>query len=441
MDSKSKIKNQQTCCKIASKLPSKTTEMKEKSDKPMKIVHLNDRCLTNVFVHSNLSDLLNIAMSNKRFQHIAGVAFKQKYSDKQVEIYSNVYGDICLRIDKEEIDKDKIESFLLIFGDCISSIKLRHSEGGFSEQIFHAVQSHSLKSLIRIEFHLFPKGWLNKLTKPMPTIEAVFFYKCNLGSKHLLLDTIFPSLCRMEINCEDNNIEHNQIKACFPNMKTMILDLSCRYNLTDFETILSLNPQLTTLVMSQRCRNWKLIRLIAEKLQLEEFELFVYNNLIPPEEKECFRFKELKQFHYLSWGKAFPFAFDQLEQLSFDCGEAKERLRTCEIDEMIKGNKKLVEVTLTANSIQSLNSIKTSRKLRRIPNITVIIDRLISVFEINAVIEFINERSSALKIKFEIVEKQDKYVENYIVELKKKIDKSKWKIKYNDDVIILERKI
>lgn len=416
-------------------------EMKVKADKPMNIIDLNDRCLTNIFVHSHLNDLLNIAMSNKRFQHIAGIAFKQKYSDKQVEIYSDIYGDIFLRIDKEEIDKDKIKSFMLIFGDWFSSIKLRHSEGGFSKQIFHAVQSHSLKSLIRIEFHLFPKGWLSKLTKPMPTILTVFFYKCNLGSKTLLLDNIFPNLCRMEINCEDDSIEHNQIKTCFPNMKTMILDLSYRYNLTDFETILSLNPQLTTLAMSQRCRNWKLIRLVAEKLQLEEFELFVYNNLIPPEEKECFRFKKLKQFHYLSWGKAFPFAFDQLEKLNFDCGEAKKRLRTCEIDEMIKGNKKLVEVTLTANSIENLNSIKTSRKLKRIPNITIIIDRQISVFEINAIIAFINERSSALKIKFETVEKQDKYVENYLVELKKKIDKSKWQIKYNYDVIILDRKM
>lgn len=192
-------------------LPSKKAKIvvnAEPEDETMKIIDLNYDCLEHIFEYLHLNDLINVAASNTILQNVAEGVFQREYGDQTLRIMASsrslYFGDI---FDGEDIDVTSFPRFLLIFGDLISSIELNFAEmydledeGMISlEEIhstFDSIFKHSLKSLVKIEFHEMPNGWLTKFSKLLLKVESVSFTDCvgahEAGELHSAGD-IFPN--------------------------------------------------------------------------------------------------------------------------------------------------------------------------------------------------------------------------------------------------------
>lgn len=96
----------------------KIAEKEEPKDDKMKITDLNDYCLEHIFNYLSLEDLIDVAQTNTILQNAALLLFKHKYGDKRVMKFRDI-----VRIEEETIGEDRVQCFMLIFGDMIESIE------------------------------------------------------------------------------------------------------------------------------------------------------------------------------------------------------------------------------------------------------------------------------------------------------------------------------
>lgn len=401
----------------------------QKSDareyKTIKIIYLNDDCLEYIFNYLNLHDLLSIGESNTRFQYAAGIVFKRKFG-YDVQIYLNGSGDLSCYIRCIKLDVMQCQRLIPVFGDFISSVILRYDKfsdrinKNIFEKIFDDLSKHSLESLTKIAFIDFPRGWLSKFSKPLTKVESVVLDDCDLSDKTVFLSKIFPKISHLKIWSCDNS-ECHQIKTHFPYLINLELMFIYEPKLPDFKSLLMLNPQLLTCVYdnfyASSSTHWKFVRFIAKKSKFEKFKLL---SEFPPDER--IHFRNVKHFVYSGNGNSFPFTFDRLEKLKLLC------INHMEIDEIIKQNDELDELTMCIK--RNISSF-LSKELAKIPAITFNMrwwnDWENLKEDVDAVIEFINEKTLGLSIKMKYYRRfEQKYLEEGI-------DKSKWRMNFVKD--------
>lgn len=389
------------------------------ADEIIKVTDVNDYCLEHIFDYLSLNDLLNVGQSNTTFQYAAGIVFKRKYGDDVEIVLSEDYGFECY-VESLQIDIMRFKYFISVFGNFISSISLTYDgcpdlkNKKIFEQIYKRISS--LESLTEISFSGFPKGCLKKFSKPLPNVKSISLNECDLSNKTVLLSKIFPKLHHLDINCRQFT-KHNQIIAHFPELKNLELSQVREANLKEFQSLLSLNPQLSSCLYNNNKNNdWKFVQFIAEKSQLEKFKLV---SSFPPEER--IHFKNMKHFSYSGVKYSFPFTFDQLEKLEL----CVDNMR---MDNIIKQNEKLIELTLCIHKWNNSVGGFLSKELAEISTIRFDVP-LASYWEdrkdeIDALAQFINKKSSAFNIGiggYRISEQ--KYLEGLI-------DNSKWRLNF-----------
>lgn len=386
------------------------------------------KCLDIIFDSLYLTEFLNVAVSNTIIQQASALSFKQKYGDKVLRIGSSKDG-MEFSIDGVQLKAKDVHNLLLMFGDLISSIELQCSvfksqvQRKIFEKIFDAILKHSLKGLNKITFINFPEGWLNKFSRPLQNVKSVTFDRCYLDDKDMMLCNIFPRLCHLKVNCRQQ-AEHNQIIAHFPHLKT--LELMMRDNQSiEFMTLLDLNQPLQAFELKSN-NNWKLVHFVGERSMLESFDLHCFL----PAKRKRYHFKQLKHFRYFgSYMNKFPFTFDHLESLTLDL-----ELNINQIDEIIKQNEKLSDVTLC--NIKNVRDINTSNELGKISRITFKVDRLER--EIDDMVKFLDDddRCFAREIHFEGAS------QSFGSDLQKKSNRPrKWCFESNKVELILELNI
>lgn len=366
----------------------------------MKITDLN--VLEYIFGYSDSEDLVNVALSDTKLQNAADIVFKRKYSKNY--IYLSGYESesklsCCIGAEETNIE---FSNLMLVFGEFILKIALGiHSEDQkirkLCDDVFDAI-SKQAKNLVEIEFCNFSKGWIRKFSQPLPKIKCVTLRNCDLSDTTCLLSAIFPKLCRLEIDTRREG--NNQIITHFPYLKSLELNIESR-RASEYESLLKLNPQLKALKLSMDHYNvWKLVRFIADGSQIESFRLYT----LASTEDIHFHFKKLKKFGY-TYGDEFIFTFDQVESLELGL-DALYGLSINQVDEIIKRNKKLVEIGLSIKYENDFDSIYDSKELKRlskikIRSIDICSDVKLDFVRINEpVVEFLNRECSATIVKF-----------------------------------------
>lgn len=120
----------------------------------------------------------------------------------------------------------------------------------------------------------------------------------------------------------------------FPYLKKLELLFMNGVKLTEFDSFLDLNPQLSSCVHINYY-DWKFDDIIAKKTNFKKFELISHSQSY----NQNVHFRHLKHFAYCGDKNSFPFTFDKLEKLKL-CSS------NIQIDNIIKQNPKLMEITL-----------------------------------------------------------------------------------------------
>lgn len=317
-------------------------------------------------------------------------------------------------------DTVKSQQFLMDSNDLITKIELRYPFDCDDEkvkkfgQIIDLILKCSLKSLAEIRFIDFPEGLLKRFSNPLPKIKSVHISNCYLGDNTVLLSEIFPNISDLDLETEFPTESIIQLNSNFPLLTTMKLDIG-EGALSEFESFLNFNPQITTLELCSLAYNWESVRLIGQKLQLDKFDLHINRENQP---NERFHFKKLKCLTFVSGSyDCFPFSFEQLEHLKLK--DVKKTFSADKIEEIIKQNEKLVKVTLI-----DIEDLILSGELVRISKLSLTFGLFFKLPKriMLDIIEFLNEKSSAFKVKLKGVQEDER---NFLVN---KVDKRKWNV-------------
>lgn len=211
METISKIKKRRETMDEIQELAAKKAKIVENPElekETMKITQLNDDCLKHIFAYLRLQDLLNISLSNTRFQHAADLACKQKHRNEQITM--DFSRNLIIQIGEDNINREEFEIFVLIFGDLISSIN------------FHAYPSY----LKNVNTSHMPNMKSLELTMINPNYEnhtnyTKIFLNHNLQIKTLKLD--YYIYCYdwklIESIAKESQIENLDIRANFEKHK------------------------------------------------------------------------------------------------------------------------------------------------------------------------------------------------------------------------------
>lgn len=421
----------------------------------MKITDLNDCCLKHIFKYLKQRDLLFIGISNKRFQTIAGIVFQREHDELNIVVSAEKLELELDLITKLRITQTELHKLLLAFGNSISSIKINESDSlNLSRrernkqqelflQTFDEISMHSFKNLVRFTALHMPKDCFRNFTKPLPNVECVDFFNCQLSDDPRLLCYIFPKLNELIIRNYSKDIDIHQITTHFPYLRTLKLQTRGQLgNSSKIELLLNLNPQLTKLALwdlSCWYIDWKLIECIAN-MHLEEFDLKngpitlpTFISKLHPKLHWQLHFKTIKRFEYGESKGFFPFTFDQLEKL-----EIVHLHSSNQLDEIIEQNEKLNEISLHINK-KNWNSIIMSTELLKVPKIE--FNMLLNLGEVKTddIVKFLNGKSSPTNITFIFCEHNiGAFLEGMNLEfdgensfekyLRNKIDRSKWNV-------------
>lgn len=199
------------------------------------------------------------------------------------------------------------------------------------------------------------------------------------------------------------------------------------FNYPQLKLFLNLNPQLSSFVYQTGLDKWRKY-IIPKHLQIKNIDF----HLSRP--NKHIHFRNLKHFSYdlgsnlfstAPRSDCFPFTFDKLEKLNLSC------IDHVRIDEIIKRNKNLVELSLVLYRMDI--SIYLSGDLAKLRTITfdvrdydIIMERWNWKEDIDAMIGIINEPNFVTNIKFKVFsDHRGDVVAEY---LDKKINKNKWKL-------------
>lgn len=224
-----------------------------------------------------------VEATNSNDQCFDGIEFKQKFGEKfEISLTKGV--GLSIQIGESNLDAKQCQRLIRVFGDSISSIKLSYSDccnkksKKMFQKLIDEVSKHSLESLAKIEFVRFPSNWLNKFSKPFPSVQSVTLKECDLSDKTRLLYQIFPNINHLSVWCSLNS-EHNAIITHFPFLKKLELLNGHGQDgkSTEFESLVNFDFKLTSWLYGSfnddSNNDWKFLQFIEETTQRQRLEL------------------------------------------------------------------------------------------------------------------------------------------------------------------------
>lgn len=182
------------------------------------------------------------AMAQKVFRdHYEKSQFEISQKDQQYQKFNNyvILGDFNFTL-----------SVLQSFGHLIQNLRTNydHFSALQSAEINNYINQYCAESLEHIEFTNCHGDELAQLQGPFPKVESVQFQFGYLKTAAIPFDAIFPAVRRMETGSmlfsDLNCFKHN-----FPHLKHFYFGVFLVQRLSDIETIMELNPQLTSISM------------------------------------------------------------------------------------------------------------------------------------------------------------------------------------------------
>ncbi|XP_055326352.1 uncharacterized protein LOC129580197, partial [Sitodiplosis mosellana] len=142
-----------------------------------KLTDVNVDCLEHIFSHFSLTDLLNVASSNKQLKPAADLVFASRYGKQSIEINLEFK---LVRI--FEWNQQILWSFcfklLRCFGHSITKLKIIYGSSQnatLDVKIDRYVSKYCAKSLVEIELKHCASRTLNDLKKPFSSVESLYF--------------------------------------------------------------------------------------------------------------------------------------------------------------------------------------------------------------------------------------------------------------------------
>lgn len=175
-----------------------------------KITHLPNEILENIFKFLDIESLFNIASCNGWLRPAARTIFVRKYNNNKISLEDRPLSLITnTQSDTLVISNFKLcLQFLRCFGCLITNLEIMYSDlypfAWHNEILNEYIQeycSHNLTEISLIgHWHSI---W--RLSKPFQNVRSVRFERCNLLGQLSRLIEWFPSICRLELLCNQIN--------------------------------------------------------------------------------------------------------------------------------------------------------------------------------------------------------------------------------------------
>ena len=233
---------------------------------PLKIIDLNDDCLTKIFGYLNLRSLLNVANANEWLRPAAADVYKRKFGTKTVQLSihdnrpktrSSVHNDCPVQCAVPKEYKHSIEmnssllcfQYIRCFGSSISDLTIDYNESKpkLIEHLHHYINEYCAESLIEIGFRSKPNHSIEQFVKPFVNIENVNVDGGNFGKQLLSFIKWFPRMRYLEFR--NVQVNHHFSAIHFQHLEHLTIDDCNQIGLTfyDAKNLLQSNQQLKSI--------------------------------------------------------------------------------------------------------------------------------------------------------------------------------------------------
>ncbi|XP_031623705.1 uncharacterized protein LOC116341017 [Contarinia nasturtii] len=301
------------------------------SPSKMEFDDLNNDCFEAILDRMDVNELLQMADTCTRMNHLAKSLFARKYTNKLVKLYVNDKTAVNNR--KESTSEKMIVTSVVMllkllrnFGAMVSKLHINFDHK-IIPMLERYITTYCGDALKEIRLFCCKKNAFDTIEKPFNGVEIVYFCCSVFGGTISQFNIWFPKLRHL-------NLHRNVLKSYeeHPFMHDEVLDVF----VTNSETAMITNPKHQTLSFGYACSPEILKAVNTQLPELERLEIHVNADregvmgemvqLLVSNEK--IRFTTVKQasvtfhrFQYFFGDDAFPLplAFDQLEELEIDC--------------------------------------------------------------------------------------------------------------------------
>ncbi|XP_055306308.1 uncharacterized protein LOC129570643 [Sitodiplosis mosellana] len=282
-----------------------------------KLTDVNFDCLEHIFKRLSLTDLLNVAESNKQLKPAADLAFKSQFGNRLIKINLSYKSVQWFEQNKSTpaIPWSFCFKLLRCFGHLITKLKSIYDESRKYDATLAAefdryVNEYCAESLVEIQFRNCKARIMEDLKKPFTNVESVCLAGVRFHNKTSELNAWFPKMRRLNLFAQSDDT----IAVQFPHLQDLSLCLSSvNHDEERFAELLHSNPNLRALSTNSNIET-KYLQCASELLQhLESLEI---RRPISYSGNRPVHFPSVKKLTLQNVApEKFPLTFDQLEEL------------------------------------------------------------------------------------------------------------------------------
>lgn len=265
-------------------------DAQDESEKPTKIIDLNDDCLRKIFGYLDLKHLLNVAIACEWLRPAAVDAYKRKFRKKEVVINDcndfrpNVCGD-AYEIGPPQVRNTNISIYglktcllyLRCFGTSINHLTIDYYKSDSKRYAFvhRYIDRYCTESLDCISFVRLP-GTSIEFEKPFTNVRNVIVRDCDLGNQLTSCGKWIPKLRRLKLT--NVRLTDNFDQTTFRHLKYLCICLDDRVGskTTDAAQLLQSNHRLRRFEMEaykQTISMHTLLDLIKDQSALTKLDM------------------------------------------------------------------------------------------------------------------------------------------------------------------------
>lgn len=231
------------------------------SDQPNTMDNICNELLERIFDFLDPKSLLNVAATCKRLQTVAAARFGSRFGDKHIWLYDSKYFEGSRRRGvsvhgghMDVIGLDVCLRFVRCFGSNILHLKMPCSDA-LLERYINQYCGDALTSISFLHKGAFP---IENFAKPFKNIESINVAFVDLSNQLSRFVHLFPKLRALEAT--NIKLDENSIDVSFPQLKHLNLKVnsgggirSGELNINSISKLLHANRQLQTLHMQSIC--------------------------------------------------------------------------------------------------------------------------------------------------------------------------------------------
>lgn len=220
----------------------------------LKIIHLNDDCLEEIFSQLDLLDLAKVASANVRLASVAADVFARKYQHQEIKI--KAYGSLECQDQFKRVAFQEAYMIIEHFGKHITKLDLDCGPFGGArvQPIINRLDEYCSKTLLELKIgHLRDSV---KFQKPFVKLEKLTFYRsfCKFWSPMTDIPTTFPNIRSIDIQNIRYAFQSIELHQHMPTLEhfgyyTFPYVQFSAEDLQSIHRIVQLNPQLKSLGM------------------------------------------------------------------------------------------------------------------------------------------------------------------------------------------------